>query len=249
MFFKITSLKSWISHYTMRCSQKNCWAHCCVSLDLHVSSNMHILMATELQLTQIKHTHIAPVTNRCTHSQHDRIVGVCLVREAKWAEIRSCDASVCLHLYHSNLTAVILFKQRQMASGKVRKSLSPSFFLISLSIYVPISASSLFVSFRAFSADWILKKVSKSYSIHYTHWEGDLLDCFTAQSRYQVLFFQDQTEMRKCSIIINKVLKPKKKKKVWLSYDPTTDMVALFVTFWQLKLIKMPSWLKETNAD
>lgn len=26
-------------------------------------------------------------------------------------------------------------------------------------------------------------------------------------------------------------------------------MVALFVTFWQLKLIKMPSWLKETNAD
>lgn len=89
------------------------------------------------------HTQSPPRPDTCTHSQHDGIAGVCLVREEKWAEIRSCDPPVCLRLYHSNLTAVIHFKQRQMASGKVRKSLCASLSLIPPSIYIPISASTI----------------------------------------------------------------------------------------------------------
>lgn len=40
----------------------------------------------------------SPPSPTHAHSQHDRIAGVCLVSEEKWAEIRSCDPPVCLRL-------------------------------------------------------------------------------------------------------------------------------------------------------
>ncbi len=106
-------------------------------------------------ITQTKTQTKPPRPNTCTHSQHDRIAGVCLVREEEWAEIRSCDPPVCLRLYHSNLTAVTLFKQRQMASGKVRKSLRLLSFLYPsiYCIYVLISLSLPLLFLQALSAD------------------------------------------------------------------------------------------------
>lgn len=135
-------LMSWISHCNFPPPHYFFWSTAPVGLT--VGSAPFFLKYARLSgqalltytVTRTKTPHGAPPPDTCKHSRHDRIAGVCLVGKEKWAEIRSCDPPVCLRLYHSNLTAVILFKQRQMASGKVRKRVH-----LPLSIYIAISAS------------------------------------------------------------------------------------------------------------
>lgn len=168
----------------------------CVTL-LKICTSFWSNFTEQHTITRTKtHTHAhtqSPRPGTCTHSQHDRIGGVCLVREEKWAEIRSCDPPVCLCLYHSNLTAVILFKQRQMASGKVRKSLSPSLSLIPLSIYVPLSASSYLSVLSRILLD--KKKASKLNSTQYTLPFGrGFAGLLYSTKQEEGAVFQDHTE-------------------------------------------------------
>lgn len=133
-------------------------------------------------VTRTKTPHGAPPPDTCKHSRHDRIAGVCLVGKEKWAEIWSCDPPVCLRLYHSDLTAVILFKQRQMASGKVRKRVH-----LPLSIYIAISASlTIFHCFLCKKK--LLRKESQRY-IHFSpSFVRNLVDRFPEQNHYFYMF-------------------------------------------------------------
>lgn len=71
------------------------------------SKNAHLSAQALLNCTFARaKTPAEPRPDTCTHSQHGRIAGVCLVWKKKWAGIRSCDPPVCLRLYHGNLTAV-----------------------------------------------------------------------------------------------------------------------------------------------
>lgn len=138
----------------------------------------------------------------CTHSQRDGIAGVCLVREEKWVEIRSCDPPVCLRLYHSSPTAVILFKQRQMASGKVGKSPSPSLSLTPLSIYYINISASFCCSLLSLQIQDFCRIKFRSFFHHYTplfhHSTGEFVGLlYSIKQKYSTCLCASERKVRK----------------------------------------------------
>lgn len=113
----------WVEYHTARL--KNTDFLCSLSSDLQPSpENMYIYLVVQALLNDTNRDRALPPHMQTPSAWQDCWCLTCL--EGEMSRDKERDPPVCLRLYHGSLTAVRLFKQRQMASGKVRKSPSPS---------------------------------------------------------------------------------------------------------------------------